>query len=109
MQTKHTRAPWRVRNDFGNLKIIQPEMDIELARMVVCDEDFDEAEANARLMAAAPELYKELEKCAKLLREYEQYHLKKYNFNSEKAKRNADYAESAERILAKARGENEQN
>lgn len=58
---------------------------------------------NAHLIAAAPDLYKELEKCAKLLRSYERHHLQKGD--REKAERNAKYAERCEKLLAKARGE----
>lgn len=66
------------------------------ARIVMYDEDFDEAEANAQLIAAAPELYQVLvevhEKC-----------------NQFGIALPASTTKRIELALAKARGENEQN
>jgi hypothetical protein len=63
----------------------------------------EEAKENAHLISSAPEMYIELEKCAKLLRGYESHHLQKGD--RAKADRNAKQAECCEKVLAKARGE----
>jgi hypothetical protein len=62
--------------------------------------------ATAHLIKSAPELYLELEAAALIFRAYEGLHLEKGTEDgARKARRNAAYAKSIERILAKARGE----
>lgn len=65
-----------------------------------------EASANARLIAAAPQLYADLEAAAAQLRKYEVLHTLKNTPDSlEKARVNAELAERFESTLAAARGE----
>ena len=97
MTAKHTPAPWRVSAIFGKLEVFAFSDGQVIARLG------KKQSANAKLIAAAPELYAELEKCAKLLRSYEHHHLQKGD--REKADRNAKQAERCEMVLAKARGE----
>jgi hypothetical protein len=59
------------------------------------------AEANARLIAAAPKLYSELKAAAAIFRSYEALHLQKgTDEGDQKAAVNAAYAETFERTLA---------
>lgn len=56
---KHTVAPWRFSNEFGRFAVIAPMQGLEIAQIKVTgdgEEDFDESEANAKLIAAAPDL-----------------------------------------------------
>ena len=97
MATKHTPAPWIAdKNDVWAGK--------NNADKLVCVCYLSETKtADSKLIAQAPEMYAELEKCAKLLRDYEAHHLQKGD--REKADRNGKRAENCERVLAKARGE----
>ena len=62
--------------------------------------------ANARLMAAAPELLEALELAAETLRRYEGYHRAKQTPESfDKAVANQKLAMQFEAVIAKARGE----
>jgi hypothetical protein len=62
--------------------------------------------ADARLIAAAPELYAELFDAAATFRAYEQMHAAKGTVEGDmKARSNAEKAERYEAALAKARGE----
>jgi hypothetical protein len=66
----------------------------------------DEAEANARLISAAPDLLEALETAARRFRDYERIHREKRTSEGNlKADNNADLAEYCERAIAKARGE----
>jgi hypothetical protein len=64
MTTEHTPAPWEIFNDFGVMRIVKRKGSaLEIAQIKVAgdgEEDFDEAEANAKLIAAAPELLEAL-------------------------------------------------
>lgn len=65
MTTKHTPAPWmRVHNSRGRTyRIISSANETVTALPIVGGiDDFDENEANARIIAAAPELLAALEK-----------------------------------------------
>jgi hypothetical protein len=105
-ELKHTAPPWRF------LKNLKPSfigkdgygMIAEIPHCFDADELVRETQkANANLIATAPELYTELEKCANLLRSYEAHHLQKGD--RDKADKNRRRAENCERVLAKARGE----
>jgi hypothetical protein len=76
---------------------------------LVCILPDPQAQANAHLIAAAPDLYAKLEIAATIFREYERLHLAKGTLDGDaKAYRNAQYAEEMEAALAKARGESGQ-
>jgi hypothetical protein len=64
-QLKATPGPWkRVLNKFGESVLVQPATDRTLFLLddgETTDWDADETEANARLIAAAPELYEALQ------------------------------------------------
>lgn len=105
-EPKFTPAPWKVCKLYGFFTVWQKgddTLEIAAIRHRAYDNNHEIEEANANLISVAPEMYKELEKCAKLLRSYEHHHLQKGD--REKAERNAKYAERCEKVLAKARGE----
>lgn len=61
MTKAHTPAPWKVCEDYIN--VYAPETDTAITNQDhICAPDQDEAEANARLIAAAPCLLEALEK-----------------------------------------------
>lgn len=74
-QFKGTLGPWRVSEKRGDLIDIRHEnnepgaMILNLAQVVARQSWLKEAEANARLIAAAPELLAALIKCADALEE----------------------------------------
>lgn len=74
-QFKGTPGPWRVSEKRGDLIDIRHEnnepgaMSLNLAQVVARQSWLKEAEANARLIAAAPELLAALIKCADALEE----------------------------------------
>jgi hypothetical protein len=98
-----TPAPWGIyKTDDGERIYVVDELDL-----TICSFDtifsLEINQANANFISNAPEMYIELEKCAKLLRGYEIHHLQ--NGNRQKADRNRRRAENCEKVLAKARGE----
>lgn len=60
-------------------------------------------DANGFLIAAAPDMYKELEEALNVFRFYQFHHASKGH--SEKEQNNKQYADNIEKVLAKARGE----
>lgn len=63
-------------------------------------------EANARLIAAAPDLLEALEGAAQTFRRYEEMHAAKGSIEGDmKARANAEKAERYEALIAKARGQ----
>lgn len=65
-----------------------------------------EGEANAHLIAAAPDLYEALDRAARTFRSYEAMHAEKSSLEGDvKARANAIEAEHCEAALAHARGE----
>jgi hypothetical protein len=64
--SKHTPGPWQIKRHFDpGYKFISAQKHTALAQVVWCMEDEDrspECEANAHLIAAAPELLEALEK-----------------------------------------------
>ena len=61
------------------------------------------SEADARLIAAAPDMYEELECARDVFRFYQSHH--EFKGGTEKAIRNKEIADRIDRLLAKARGE----
>jgi hypothetical protein len=110
-----TPGPWIVTGDLqdGYLRIRDAASEEVLATtddgghvdpQFAIDDDI--IEANARLIAAAPELYEALETAARRFRDYEQIHrLKGTEEGYLKADKNADLAIYCEAALAKARGQ----
>lgn len=72
-QFKGTPGPWRVSEKRGDLIDIRHEnnepgaMSLNLAQVVARQSWLREAEANARLIAAAPELLEALQRCETVL------------------------------------------
>ena len=72
-QFKGTPGPWRVSEKRGDLIDIRHEnnepgaMSLNLAQVVARQSWLREAEANARLIAAAPELLEALQRCEVVL------------------------------------------
>lgn len=60
---KHTAGPWYVEKDDGVFVVIDDAREMD---PIYLDQENDEREANARLIAAAPELLGALEKAAEL-------------------------------------------
>ena len=70
MSAKHTPGPWRIKSDpmhFDTLTTVEggaigvrKPFGVQMIVQVGGDSDFQEAEANARLIAAAPELLEAL-------------------------------------------------
>ena len=81
MTNKHAPAPWRINNEFGRFVIYAPASDcLEIARIRTIgdgEDDFEECEANAKLIAASPEL---LELLIDLI-ENEHYQLNAFTIN----------------------------
>jgi hypothetical protein len=78
MKAKHTPAPWVIEGELDHICVVNNESKDERA----CDGvrqvcrvgqgdfeylDYDEALANAKLIAAAPELLDQLKRCVKVL------------------------------------------
>ena len=66
MDTKHTQGPWVIDWNVARLDIFSSEAKVLVAslRRSALSEDIDEAaRANARLIAAAPELLQALKAC----------------------------------------------
>jgi hypothetical protein len=77
MTTKHTPGPWRIKSDpmhFDTLTTVEggaigarKPFGVQMIVQVGGDSDFHEAEANARLIAAAPDLLKALKKARRFV------------------------------------------
>jgi hypothetical protein len=69
--SKHTPGPWVAKDDGVGPYIMAGEIDIAMA-VGPFSYDYMELEvnANARLIAAAPELFEALQRCAALLSRY---------------------------------------
>lgn len=72
MKTEHTPGPWTIAGDCDRLSVVQENSDnanacdgVRRVALVTCGDfefpDYDEHSANARLIAAAPELLEALE------------------------------------------------
>ncbi len=67
MMSKHTPGPWRIIEIRGRAVILEPEQDGHVCKISEwADEYAEEQEANARLIAAAPELLEALENLVSL-------------------------------------------
>lgn len=104
-ETKFTPGPWH-KDERSDIYVRDSEGDYiaeTYAPMPKRKRAKGENEANAHLIAAAPELYEALEKAAEVFRAYQSHH--EANRHTDKAERNKFYAEQIEAALTKARGE----
>lgn len=112
-ETKFSPGPWKAIRDplhYGSLSTVYAGSTDEKAgigaQMLVQIggwSDPTEQEANANLIAAAPDMYEELECARDLFRFYQSHH--EFKGGTEKAIRNKKIADRIDRLLAKARGE----
>lgn len=108
---KHTPGPWFEQVGFSDDVEITAESREGMVAICAMDLGFTghigvEQEANARLIAAAPDLLEACVEAAKTFRRYESLHLDKGTVDgAQKAAANASQAKSIEAIIARARGE----
>jgi len=102
-ETKFTPGPW-IKRGKGTIETsgwaeVAAVMDGQMLDRV----DHETQEANAHLIAAAPDMYEELECARDVFRFYQSHH--EFKGGTEKAIRNKEIADRIDRLLAKARGE----
>lgn len=105
--SNHTPGPWSYWSGYNAVDKLEAQVTAEGGDIVVASYNslIEEGEANACLMAAAPDLLADLEEAAKTLRRYEVLHwAKETNESDAKAKVNGDLAARFERTIDKARG-----
>ena len=106
-ETKFTPGPWRYWPCRVDSNAIPPMYDF--AQFANPQDHVFRAplrylsEADARLIAAAPDMYAELEAAMNVFRFYQGHHAAKGH--SEKEQTNKQYADRIAKVLAKARGE----
>lgn len=105
--SNHTPGPWSYWSGYNAVDKLEAQVTAEGGDIVIASYNslIEEGEANACLMAAAPDLLADLEEAAKTLRRYEILHwAKETNESDAKAKVNGDLAARFERTIDKARG-----
>lgn len=105
--SKHTPGPWSYWSGYNAVDKPEAQVTAEGGDIVIASYNslIEQGEANACLMATAPELLADLEEAAKTLRRYEVLHwAKETNESDAKAKANGDLAARFERTIDKARG-----
>ena len=119
-ETKFTPVPWIVLDqtimsdqEYEDLYNCQNHARLEtiwngkeiIAEVCAWDDRITEKSlsANAHLIAAAPDMYEELECARDVFRFYQSHH--EFKGGTEKAIRNKKIADRIDRLLAKARGE----
>lgn len=103
----HTPGPWSYWSGYNPFDKLEAQVTANGGDIVIASYNslIEEGEANACLMAAAPDLLADLEEAAKTLRRYEVLHwAKETNESDAKAKVNGDLAARFERTIDKARG-----
>lgn len=114
MTAKHTPGPWKVfEHSWCETSITAPDtpnaicgLDINHATEESQESDEAQMAANARLIAAAPDLLEDLREATATLRRYEALHRAKNTEDStKKAEANAALAVRFEATIAKATGE----
>ena len=90
--TKHTPGPWGVQTRGGGktqevetLNVLAPFADQWVCELTYCPEE----QANARLIAAAPEMLEALKTITDRLDAWADHHTQRYNLSGEDADRNA--------------------
>ncbi len=102
---KHTPGPWMHEgpDHFRDYNILHQGDALAVAAVVSNMRPSYEIKANAKLIAAAPDLLADLQLAATQLRKYETLHRAKETLESlAKAEVNAELAERFERTIAKA-------
>ena len=99
-KTKFTPGPWYW-VDVGSRICIENKSGDEIASVLNYAEPEIEI-ADAHLIAAAPDMYAELETAMNVFRFYQSHH--EFKGGTEKAIRNKEIADRIDRLLAKARG-----
>ena len=106
-ETKFTPGPWKLhpKNDyiFSFKRLDDWENPRPICSPAVVYKENEENEANAYLIAAAPDMYEELERARDVFRFYQSHH--EFKGGTDKAIRNKEIADRIDRLLAKARGE----
>ncbi len=106
---KHTPGRWTAHKTIEAHDGMPECWQIDAEHDAVCTTQFCYApntEANARLIAAAPDLLEACVEAAKTFRRYEVLHLDKGTVDgAQKAAANASQAKSLEATIARARGE----
>ena len=104
-ETKFTPGPWIVTNShYPSFKEISgPSFGIKVVMWAtgLTEDDYQKRSADLHLIAAAPDMYKELEEALNVFRFYQFHHASKGH--SEKEQNNKQYADNIEKVLAKAR------
>ena len=104
MEAKHTPGPWTVHSEMRDCVTFEGRHGTENLFLQNLDGYFAcQSEADARLIAAAPELLADLTAAAAQLRKYETLHRAKNTEDSlRKAEVNAELAARFEQTIAKA-------
>lgn len=105
--SKHTPGPWSYWSGYNAVDKLEAQVTAVGGDIVIASYNslIEEGEANACLMAAAPDLLADLEEAAKTLRRYEILHwAKETNESDAKAKVNGDLAARFEKTIDKAKG-----
>ena len=92
MNTKFTKGPW-VKEEYS-FDVTSKDCCLPIAKVTV----FNEAKANAHLIAAAPDMYAMLKEVADMQKQY-------YGYGMDTHIKLAKMAKKMELILTKARGE----
>jgi hypothetical protein len=104
-ETKFTPGPWH-KDERSDVYVRDSEGDYiagTYAPMPKRKRAKGENEANAHLIAAAPDMYEELECARDVFRFYQSHH--EFKGGTEKAIWNKEIADRIDRLLAKARGD----
>lgn len=96
----HTRGPWF--SEYDDLGFFEIGSEVASLRLALTPGACDADEANARLIAAAPDLLLMLEKCAVKFRLYALHHELKGDTVKEQS--NRDLAIECESVIFKATG-----
>jgi hypothetical protein len=100
-ETKFTPGPWDVVMGPSGQLYIEGKGGVLIS--IVSFGDGIDDEANGDLIAAAPDMYEELECARDVFRFYQSHH--EFKGGTEKAIRNKEIADRIDRLLAKARGD----
>lgn len=101
-ETRFTPGPWEVMLGHGGRWFIRV---VKHSTPYIAEQMDSTNPANADLIAAAPDLYAALEKCARALRHYEHVFNQLYDGATRSYPAGVDAEKLAMAVLAKARGE----
>jgi len=100
-ETKFTPGPWHWVDHGSFINIESKDCNSIASLFSYATPEIEEP--NAHLIAAAPDMYEELECARDVFRFYQSHH--EFKGGTEKAIRNKEIADRIDRLLAKARGE----